>query len=58
MRDRYINDTNGTVDKFGVFRDSKWFMDINGNMMWDATDASRIKSFGLPGDNHPVVGKW
>jgi hypothetical protein len=47
-----------TVSKFGVFRDGQWYIDYNGNGMWDATDASHITWFGVPGDAHPVVGDW
>jgi hypothetical protein len=41
----------------GVFRNGKWFFDINGNGLWEgpATDASFI--FGKAGDI-PVIGNW
>jgi hypothetical protein len=40
----------------GVFRNSVWYGDLNGNGVWDAgTDG--IATFGLPGDV-PVTGDW
>jgi PKD repeat protein len=48
----------GMQDTFGMFRDGYWYMDYNGNMQWDATDAGMIRPFGVPNDTYPVVGDW
>jgi YD repeat-containing protein len=42
--------------KIGVFRNGAWYLDTNGNGVWDAgTDT--VTTFGLPGDI-PVTGDW
>jgi len=42
--------------KIGVFRDGVWYLDTNGNGLWDGgTDT--FTTFALPGDT-PVTGKW
>jgi hypothetical protein len=44
--------------KVGVYRNGWWFIDYNGNLLWDATDSSRVFNFGgAPGDM-PVSGSW
>src|SRR5262249_22983808 len=43
--------------KIGVFRDGTWFLDTNGNGVWDGEDIDRKLSFGQAGDI-PVVGRW
>jgi PKD repeat protein len=44
-----------TNDKIGVFRNGSWFIDYNGNFLWD--DIDRIASLGEAGDI-PVTGDW
>ena len=54
-------DWNGTaIMKIGVFRPStgEWFLDLNGNGVWDGPTVDLyVSNYGLPGDV-PVVGKW
>jgi hypothetical protein len=51
-------DGRGT-DNIGVFRPStaEWFLDLNGNGIWDGCSVDACLSFGDAGDL-PVVGKW
>jgi hypothetical protein len=44
--------------KIGVYRNGQWFLDLNGNGVWDGciVDA-RSGSFGIAGDL-PVAGSW
>ena len=46
------------TSKTGVFREGQWFLDLNGNGIWDGcgTDAC-YASFGLPTDV-PITGDW
>jgi PKD repeat protein len=53
-----VNKLNRASSKLGVYNNGAWYIDFNGNMAWDSTDASMIKSFGLSGDKYPVVGDW
>jgi C1A family cysteine protease len=46
------------TSKSGVFRGGVWYLDYNGNGVWDATDASHLQYLGLPSDQYPVVGDW
>ncbi len=49
-------DFNGDgVDEAGVFIDGAWFIDLNGNGIWDSEDF--FAQLGGPGDQ-PVVGDW
>jgi hypothetical protein len=43
--------------KIGVFRDSQWYLDLNGNGVWDGCDVDACFGFGIPSDQ-PVVGDW
>ena len=45
--------------KVGVFRAGKWYLDYNGNGVWDGCDIDRcyFGNFGQAGDL-PVAGKW
>jgi Divergent InlB B-repeat domain len=56
-----VGDWNGTgTSKIGVFRPNSgdWFLDLNGNGIWDGpTKDLYIRSFGQAGDM-PVVGRW
>jgi hypothetical protein len=49
---------NGTA-KIGIFADGVWYLDMNGNNVWDGTPTDSLYSFGLglPGAA-PVIGKW
>ncbi len=49
-------DFNGDgVDEVGVFVDGYWYLDLNGNGVWD--DGDVIAQLGRAGDQ-PVVGDW
>ncbi len=49
-------DFNGDgVTDVGVFRDGQWFIDVNGNGVWDEGDL--WAKLGYDGDK-PVVGDW
>jgi hypothetical protein len=54
-------DWNGTaITKIGVFRPStgEWFLDLNGNGVWDGPSLDLyVSGFGQAGDL-PVVGRW
>ena len=52
-----VGDWNGDGrTKIGVFRgNGEWYLDMNGNGVWDAGDAIHV--FGGAGDK-PVVGDW
>lgn len=42
----------------GIFRNGKWYLDLNGNRKWDGpTGGDVIYTFGAAGDI-PVVGDW
>ena len=46
-------------DKVGAFRpsDGTFYLDYNGNGVWDGCGTDRCLSIGLDGDT-PLVGKW
>ena len=47
----------GTV-RIGVYRQGQWYLDKNGNGVWDGCGVDTcIDSFGLPADI-PIVGDW
>ena len=51
-----VGDWNGDgVDEIGVFVDGEWFLDINGNGVWD--DGDLWAKLGDKGDL-PVTGDW
>lgn len=54
-------DWNGTgIAKIGVFRPStgEWFLDLNGNGVWDGPNSDLyVSGYGQAGDL-PVVGRW
>jgi 6-phosphogluconolactonase (cycloisomerase 2 family) len=41
----------------GVFREGSWYLDFNGNDVWDGCGTDLCVAFGSPGDV-PVVGDW
>ena len=45
--------------KVGVFRNGTWYLDYNGNGLWDGCSVDRcyVGSFGIQGDL-PVAGHW
>jgi C1A family cysteine protease len=57
----FTNDagTGGGVDKIGVFRPSthQFYLDYNGNGVWNGASVDRQYNFGLTGDI-PVSGDW
>ena len=61
-----VGNWNASADgkaKIGVFRDGWWYLDYNGNGVWDGCGApadptkDACISFGMEGD-FPVVGNW
>ena len=46
-----------TPAQIGVFRDGEWFLDANGNGVWDGAPTDIHYVFGKDGDI-PVVGDW
>jgi hypothetical protein len=53
-------DWNGTgISQIGVFADGMWYLDLDGNRVWDNTPTDAMFTFGagVPGAN-PVVGRW
>jgi serine-aspartate repeat-containing protein C/D/E len=51
-----VGDWNGDgVTKIGVFRDGEWFMDLDGNGLWDEGDLwAKLGD----GEDQPVAGDW
>jgi protocatechuate 3,4-dioxygenase beta subunit len=47
--------TGNGIKKIGVFRDGKWYLDIDGDGRWSAADV--LVEFGREGDL-PVAGDW
>jgi len=45
----------GSPDTIGIYKDGSWYIDMNGNGVWDAGDQNF--GFGAP-DWIPVVGDW
>jgi hypothetical protein len=43
------------LDKVGIFRTGTWYLDVNGNGLWDA-GTDRVVVWGQAGDT-PVVGE-
>ncbi len=55
-----IGDWNGDgIDEIGVYRPSnaRFYLDVNGNKLWDGTPTDRAIAFGTLGDA-PVIGDW
>jgi hypothetical protein len=53
-----IGDWGGTgISKFGLFRNGVWYVDYNGNGVWDGCVTDRCYSFGLAADT-PITGDW
>jgi len=54
-----VGDWNGDGRaKLGVFRNGTWYLDYNGNGLWDSCTIDRCLPFvGLATDT-PVVGDW
>ena len=49
---------NSGTTKIGVYRNGTWYLDKNGNGLWDAaTDGYIVNWGGYPGDT-PMVGTW
>ena len=50
--------TGSGVIRLGIFRDGKWYLDLNNNRKWDGVEGGdALAEFGLPGDT-AVVGDW
>jgi hypothetical protein len=53
-----IGDWSGDgKDNAGAFINGYWYLDYNGNGVWDGSGTDRIYAFGQAGDT-PVVGRW
>jgi len=53
-------DWNGNgKTKIGVFRNStqRWYLDYNGNGVWDGTPTDKLYVFGMSTDT-PITGDW
>jgi hypothetical protein len=48
---------NSGTTKVGVYADGYWYLDRNGNGVWDGTSTDRLFNFGFPGAT-PVTGDW
>ena len=48
---------NTSTDKIGVFRNGPWYLDYNGNRVWDPLSGDVSFWFGTSGDV-PVAGEW
>jgi len=47
-----------TPDKIGIYQNGVWYLDMNGNGVWDGTQTDRlVTAFGQPGWT-PVLGDW
>jgi hypothetical protein len=55
IKTNYITVTNAST-KIGVYKDGIWYLDWNGNGVYDI-ETDRVYSFGAPGWD-PVVGDW
>ncbi len=54
----WSGDWNGTgFAKIGVFRAGQWYLDANGNGIWDGCTIELCLNFGTSGDL-PVAGNW
>jgi len=52
-----LGDWNGDgVTEIGIYKDGVWYLDYNGNGIWD-TGIDKVDYFGTLGWT-PVVGKW
>jgi thermitase len=54
---RYIIVTEFPTTKIAVNRNGAWYLDYNGNGVWDGTVIDRNDNFGGPG-NRSVAGDW
>jgi len=59
VKSGYIDVTNATVSKIGVFRNSThlFYLDYNGNGVWNGAAIDKQYNFGISGDI-PVTGDW
>jgi len=44
-------------DRIGVMRNGQWYLDLNGNDVFDEEEKNNPFTFGGPGDR-PIVGDW
>ena len=57
-RRRLLGDWNGDgKTEIGVFNEGSWYLDYNGNGVWDGFATTEASAFGWPGVT-PVVGDW
>jgi len=51
--------TGDKKTKIGVYRDGFWYLDLNGNGVWDGSSVDRSSAFGGSHTTYiPVVGDW
>ena len=55
VKTSYISAAKNTKSDIGVTNGQQWYLDWNGNGVWDATD--KAYNFGAPGWS-PVTGDW
>jgi PKD repeat protein/FtsP/CotA-like multicopper oxidase with cupredoxin domain len=53
----YVNVSPAVTDNVGVYRNGAWFLDYNGNGVWDGPSVDKAYTFGGPG-NSSVLGDW
>jgi len=52
------NPSTSTATKIGIYKDGIWYLDVNGNGVWDgAPSDTLVTAFGMPGWT-PLVGDW
>ncbi|MCA9092272.1 MAG: hypothetical protein KDA68_02200 [Planctomycetaceae bacterium] len=53
-----VGDWNGDgFDSIGVVRNANWYLDLNGNGVWNGAVTDGLYSFGAVSDT-PIVGDW
>jgi hypothetical protein len=53
-----VGDWNGDgKTKVGTFLNGYWYLDYNGNGVWDGESTDKAYVFGQAGDT-PIVGRW
>ena len=52
-----VTGTSTSIDKVGLFRNGTWYLDTNGNGVWDGCGTDTCSAFGQTGDIQ-VLGDW
>ncbi len=50
-------DGSGTI-KIGLYKDGVWYLDLNGNGIWDGAPTDGLYYFGGIANDRPVTGDW